>query len=283
MSMRKTNLIVEFWLVLLVSLMLLSASYTSVASPDEMDADSITNAQQLLHRLKRTYSEIEDFVAAVHTEATSPQVGLRIKAISGPPQILKVKYLAPNTLEGQFFLLKKETLYQYLPGRNVVIEQNLSERNLPLPVTNLTPGSLLELLQSDQLILNLISSPQTINVERDRTPLQLDLSISRISRDTINHVGLSLSQFNYTYFSVPLLTKVREEYILEIIARTDKFGFDRQLIWFDKNTLLPQRLITYPLGETSKVITVVDEVKINQGLNSKELTRLPSDAEIIAG
>lgn len=125
---------------------------------DASGFEVIRTTDRFIQALEEEYQGIEDFTARLTLSGLEPPVEVLVEAIS-EPRTLKVQYLSPSEMKGQFFLLEKDYLYQYMPGREIVIKKELTRSNIPVRAANLTPDYLLKLIRSDDLEVNLIGGP----------------------------------------------------------------------------------------------------------------------------
>src|SRR6056297_3503675 len=96
----------------LLGLILFSAGPVLNASGGEV----IRTTDRFIKALEGEYRSIEDFTAKLTLSGLNPPIEVLVEAIS-EPRTLKVQYLSPSEMKGQFFLLEKDYLYQYMPGR----------------------------------------------------------------------------------------------------------------------------------------------------------------------
>jgi len=189
-----------------------------------------------------------------------------------------VEYLSPPEMKGQFFLLKEDFLYQFMPGQNLIIKKDLKNSNVPVRAANLTPNYLLELVRSEELEVNLIGSPGELTFPWiEDNVLELETSLS--GQETTS--SKSLQEWGLT---TPVsFGSESDYYVLEIIPREEGYQFARQVIRFDPETLLPHELVTYFEDQARDPVTTgVEQVRTNVGLDLAEIEKLPEDAEIIS-
>ncbi|MFB6290785.1 MAG: outer membrane lipoprotein carrier protein LolA [Candidatus Bipolaricaulia bacterium] len=259
-------------LLLVVLLGLSLAGFTSALGEGE-----IQSTDKFIERLEKEYSDIEDFTARLTISGLEPPLKVEVLAIS-EPRILRVEYLSPPEMEGQFFLLDGDFLYQYMPAQNLVIKKDLKKSNVPVKAANLTPDYLLKLVKSEELEVNLIGGPGQLYFPwKGQDVLEFDSSISwREEKDSSSSLRESDS-------TTPISFSSEESYyVLEIVPKEEGYQFARQVIKFDPDSFLPRELITYFESKDKKTVrTDVEEVKTNRGLNPGKIKKLPEDAEVI--
>jgi outer membrane lipoprotein-sorting protein len=200
----------------------------------------IDSTDAFVSKLEEEYGKIANFSARLSLSGMEPPVSIRVLAVS-EPRILRVEYLSPDRMQGQFFLLKGDYLYQYMPGRNLIIKKDLKGSDLPVEAANLTPDYLLKLVRSDDLEVKLIGTPVPFGFDS----LFGDYVLEVIPKSDAYQFSRQVIQFD----SDDLLPR-------ELITY---FGEK------DRDT----------------VYTSVEEVRTNMGLEMEEVKALPKDAEVI--
>lgn len=239
----------------------------------------INSTDEFVAKLEEEYGKIANFSARLTLSGTKPTVSVRVLAVS-EPRSLRVEYLSPDQMQGQFFLLKGDYLYQYMPGRNLIIKKNLKGADLPIETANLTPEYLLKLVHSDDLEVNLIGTPVSTGGPSEGGPARAeDAKLSGLTR-VENYPPGNDSSLRCVFPFGP--DSLFGDYVLEAIPKSDAYQFSRQVIQFEPKSLLPSKLITYFKAEDKKTLyTTVEEVKTNLDLKLAEVTALPKDAEVI--
>lgn len=263
------------WLsFLLVTLLVFNLVGVNSALGDE----KIRTTDKFIEKLEEEYGKIENFSARLTISGLEPPLRVEVRAIS-EPRVLRVEYLSPPEMEGQFFLLKEDFLYQFMPAQNLVIEKDLKKSNTPVKAANLTPDYLLELVRSDELDVNLISSPGEIYFPWDReNVLEFEMSVSWLEdKDSSSSPSEPDSTTPVSFDSG------KDNYVLEAVPLEEGYQFSRQVIKFDPDNLLPRELITYfEDEEKGPISTEVEEVSTNLELDLNEIKKLPEDAEVIS-
>lgn len=239
----------------------------------------IDSTDAFVSKLEEEYGKIANFSARLSLSGMEPPVSVRVLAVS-EPRILRVEYLSPDRMQGQFFLLKRDYLYQYMPGRNLIIKKDLKGSDLPVEAANLTPDSLLKLVRSDDLEVNLIGTPISID-DKDVSGLTLCPGTSVSGLAWFDRSSYDFRE-PFDFFPDYGFDSLFGDYVLEVIPKSDAYQFSRQIIQFDSEDLLPRELITYfRKKDRDTVYTSVEEVRTNLGLEMDEMTALPKDAEMI--
>ena len=264
---------ITFWVgILLISVMAFSmAGLCSVYGEEK-----ILSTEEFIERLEVEYREIDDFSAQLTISGLEPPLRVELRAISDP-RTLRVGYLSPPEMEGQFFLLDGDFLYQYMPAQNLIIKKDLKKSNVPVKAANLTPDYLLELVRSEELEVNLTGVPGELYYPwKGKVILEFEVSAPWLDRE-------DSSKSQDIRSTTPVSFGSRSDtYALEVIPREEGYQFARQVIKFDEVSFLPQELITYFDDEKKEPVrTKVEEVETNVGLDREKITRLPGDAEVI--
>ncbi|MBS3766355.1 hypothetical protein KGY71_07520 [Candidatus Bipolaricaulota bacterium] len=237
----------------------------------------MSSTEKFISRLEEEYRGITNFTADLSLSGLEPPVSIRVLAVTEPRR-LRVEYLSPDQMKGQFFLLEEDFLYQYMPGRNLVVKKDLGGADLPVEAASLTPKYLLELVRSDDLEVKLIGTPAELDLPNfsyyDRASDGLSGGLPGSALTGLGPPPRS----GYSFESGNLFG----EYVVEITPETKDYEFSRQVIQFDPGDLLPRELITYFDEEDRETVyTSVEKVVVNQDLNLEEVTELPEDAEVI--
>jgi len=238
----------------------------------------IRTTDDFIEKLEKEYRDIKDFSARLAISGLEPPLRVEVLAIS-EPRTLRVEYLSPPEMEGQFFLLEEDFLYQFMPAQNLVIKKDLKNSEVPVKAANLTPDYLLKLVRSDELAVNLIGSPGELHFPGGlQNVLEFDASISWLEKED------SSDRLYDPDSTTPITFESGQGYyVLEVIPEADGYQFARQVIKFDPESFLPGELITYFEDEKREpVTTTVEEVETNVGLDRNEVTKLPRDAEVIS-
>lgn len=229
-----------------------------------------TTTDEFVEAVKEEYGKIEDLTASVRTLGTDPPLTLKLWAITDT-RLLRLEYLEPAEMRGQFFLFRENFLYQYMPARDIVIKKDLSQENIPVEAANLTPDYLLELINSEELEVKLIGRPLDLkfpNIEMDG-----ELPDNTCPVDPFSADGLFIYE-----------NSLLENYVLEIVPTVDKYQFARQIIVFDPEDYLPVDLLTYlPDDPTDPIRTKVLSSEVNVNFSRDEIVELPKGAEVISG
>ncbi|MFW6006333.1 MAG: LolA family protein, partial [Candidatus Bipolaricaulota bacterium] len=255
------------------------------ASPVVLGEGMLRTTDEFIDKLEEEYSKISNFSATLKVSGIEPALTVDVQAIT-EPRILRVEYVSPEDMKGQFFLLEEDTVWDYRPrpGRKVVIKKELTKSNIPVKAANLTPDYLLELVRSEDLEVNLIGTPGDIFFPGSgQNVLDLGTNLSGLSdpedgTDKQNSDSGSRSRSGFYY---PV---VNGEYVLEIIPRTEEYQFARQVIKFNPKDFLPRELITHFADESKDpVYTVVEKVETNLDMDPEEVRKIPENAEVISG
>lgn len=233
-------------------------------------AQEIDNTEEFISTMEEKYGGIDDLTASVKM-MVEPPLQLKLWAITDT-RLLRLEYMEPPQMKGQFFLLKENFLYQYMPARDLIIKKDLTQENIPIKAANLTPDYLLELMSSEDLRIRLIGKP-------------LEFRFPSVYREHLDFSGDICPVDPFSTGGFPLYSRViLEQFVVEIVPRTEKYQFLRQIIVFNKENYLPIDLFTYlPDKPTEPIRTSVLDTKTNSDIGKRDIAKLPEDAEVISG
>lgn len=252
--------------------------------------------QEFLQRLEETYADIQDLQALVTSKEFVPSgrertaTKIEIKALPRK-DILRVELLEPSEIRGQIYTINSTELSQYIPVNNVIVKTDIAKIGLPLEFLSFDLEAIIERLAAEGFSFRVWQEiePPT----REPITLDLDDSITAIISGlptVLNLTGLSLSHCLSSQGALPLALRVSNlalgSYVLEAVPQEVQV-VTRQLVWIDPSSLLPHRLETYSLGkykgEVQELVrvTIIEDIKIDQGLTEEKLLTLPRDAEVI--
>ncbi len=241
--------------------------------------DLIDTTDEFIARVEQEYSDIKNLRANSRLSGVDPPLELNLWAITDT-RILRLEYISPPQMKGQFFLLKQDILYQYMPARDMIIKKDLTQENLPVKAANLTPDYLLEMINSEELEVELVGRPINLKLHG---PINVDLAPPEGSGD---YCPVKPETFGDPGLEPSMVTSrvLTEKYVLKIVPRVEKYQFSRQIIVFDPDSYLPEELITYlPDKPDRPVKTKVLDSQINCSFDPDQIERLPPGADIISG
>ena len=272
------------YLCLAIFIVFLIISYQPTLIGNENSEEKIIyrSSEDLLIAMEKVYGKIETLRARLNMIDTDPKSSpllLNLSALSGEQYILRVEFIAPSTMKGQFFLVEGENLYQYMPADKTLIVNDLSrvqQSKVPssLRSLNIAPNRLTGILNSEDIKLELKGTPDS--------PYTSDLKELDILSENNNTDSSDKKDVKITPEKYPQLKKLTEGgvYVLEVTPKKEEADFERQILSLDGETLLPQILITYPAGEEgNRYLTFVEEIEKNIDLDIKKVTKLPPESE----
>ncbi|MEF8799292.1 MAG: hypothetical protein V5A79_07750, partial [Candidatus Bipolaricaulota bacterium] len=268
-----------------ITLLLVALIPVLFATPGVLGGGIVSSTDEFIDKLEEEYSKISNFSATLKVSGIEPPLTVEVQAIT-EPRILRVEYVSPEEMKGQFFLLEEDILWDYRPrpGRKIVIKKELTKSNIPVKAANLTPDYLLELVRSDDLEVNLIGTPGDIFFPGSvQNVLDLGTNLSGLndSGDETDKQDSDSGSRSDSGFYYPV---VNGEYVLEVIPRTEGYQFARQVIKFNPKDFLPRELITHFADESKDpVYTVVEKVETNLDMDPEEVRKIPENAEVISG
>ena len=272
------------YLCLAIFMVFLIISYqpTLIGSENSEEKPIYRSSEDLLIAMEKVYGKIETLRARLNMIDTDPKSNpllLNLSAFSGEQYILRVEFIAPPTMKGQFFLVEGENLYQYMPADKTLIVNDLSrvqKSKVPssLRSLNIAPNRLTGVLNSEDIKLELKGTPDSPYISDLK---ELDILSEKNNSDSSGKKDVKITPEKY-----PQLKKLTEGgvYVMEVTPKKEEADFERQILSLDGETLLPQILITYPAGEEgNRYLTFVDEIEKNIDLDRKKVTKLPTESE----
>ncbi len=243
----------------------------------------ISTTEDFIAQVEQEYSQIEKLTATVEMLGVSPALTIKIWAITDT-KLLRLEYLEPQQMKGQFFLLKEDFLYQYMPARDLIIKKDLTQANIPVKAANLTPDYLMELIHSEELEVKLVGRPMSLEFS---VMDLMDVSKTKLENGDYSFTPLKsegTGKVADLYVTMARSGLLLSHYVLDIVPRVAKYQFARQIIVFDPHTYLPTELVTYLPEEPEKPVrTKVLESSATATFDSETIKELPKSAEIISG
>lgn len=250
-----------------------------VISASDKSPEKFNTLKELLPELERKYGKVETFTARVKITSSKPVTELTVKLISGDERLVRIEYLKPTDLKGTIYILEGTTLYHYIPISEYVVQSNIKEKDLPGNTLNLAPSYLTNLLRSEDLEANLLHGPDNTDSAESQS--------SEAEGETSDSSTVGNTQTEASKAKLPVNSDIcSDSYLLEVLPRVEKYGFERQLICLEAETLLPQKIRTVVRPEGSKeeqiIVTVIEELQVNVELDPNSLRQLPEGAETIS-
>ncbi len=276
------------------------ALIVTVATIDQylLDEHPPTEVAGLIWRIENAFSRITDLEAVLEiTKARTPSDPIRmvVRYLSGPIPALSVRYLRPDNLKDERFVVQNDQLSHYLPQENLVVIKRWV--GVPLAVVGL--GSLdLSDLKADwsagRVRIEVVQDVPGFTLDLFQSPVALNATFSS-QRITDLHFASSLSSYGCPItFSFCPSTETNEtysmaswgqftglgtsgaiggSYILEVRdVRSDELI---RMIWVERSTFLIRKIVVFEDG-TRETTLFVERVELDQGLTEEEILNLPT-------
>lgn len=272
----------------------------TVAAVDQylLDEHPPTEVSGLIWRIENSFSRIKDLEAVLEiTKAHAPNEPIRmvVRYLKGPIPALSVRYIRPDSVKDELFVVQNDQLSHYLPQENlVVIKRWVGVPLAAIGLGNLDLSGLKQDWSSGRVRIAVVQDVPGFTPDLFRAPLVLEASFAQIDggpalfSSTLSAQGCPLS------FSFCPGTEERDEphatswglistlgangsiggsYILEV--RDAKSNELVRMIWVEHNTFLIRKIVVFDDGQRSTTL-YVERIDLDQGLTEEEIITLPS-------
>ncbi len=272
----------------------------TVAAVDQylLDEHPPTEVSGLIWRIENSFSRIKDLEAVLEiTKAHAPNEPIRmvVRYLKGPIPALSVRYIRPDSVKDELFVVQNDQLSHYLPQENlVVIKRWVGVPLAAIGLGNLDLSGLKQDWSSGKVRIAVVQDVPGFTPDLFRAPLVLEASFAQIDggpalfSSTLSAQGCPLS------FSFCPGTEERDEphatswglistlgangsiggsYILEV--RDAKSNELVRMIWVEHNTFLIRKIVVFDDGQRSTTL-YVERIDLDQGLTEEEIITLPS-------
>ena len=218
-----------------------------------------------------------------------------VRYLKGPIPALSVRYIRPDSVKDELFVVQNDQLSHYLPQENlVVIKRWVGVPLAAIGLGNLDLSGLKQDWSSGRVRIAVVQDVPGFTPDLFRAPLVLEASFAQIDggpalfSSTLSAQGCPLS------FSFCPGTEERDEphatswglistlgangsiggsYILEV--RDAKSNELVRMIWVEHNTFLIRKIVVFDDGQRSTTL-YVERIDLDQGLTEEEIITLPS-------
>jgi hypothetical protein len=276
------------------------ALIVTVAAIDQylLDEHPPTEVSGLIWRIENAFGRIKDLEAVLEiTKARAPNEPIRmvVRYLSGPTPALSVRYLRPDNIKDERFVVQNDQLSHYLPQENlVVIKRWVGVPLAAIGLGNLDLSGLRDDWSSGRVRIAVVQDVPGFTQDLFRAPLALETSFSRIDdgatafRSSFSAQGSPIS-FSFSHGTeerdAPYTTSwgriatfgasgsIGGSYILEVRdARSNKLV---RMIWVERDTFLIRKVVVFEDGQRSATLHV-ERIDLDQGLTEEEIITLPS-------
>lgn len=257
-----------------------------------------TEVSGLIWRIENAFSRIRDLEAVLEiTKAGAPNEPIRmvVRYLNGPMPALSVRYLRPDSIKDERFVIQNDQLSHYLPQENlVVIKRWVGVSLAAIGLGNLDLSGLKQDWSSGRVTIEVVQDVPGFTRDLFQAPLVLAASFSQIDDGATAFSSTFPAQGSPISFSfcpgteehdAPYATSwgliatlgangsIGGSYILEVRdARSDELV---RMIWVERDTFLIRKIVVFDDGQRSTTLHV-ERIDLDQGLTEEEIITLPS-------
>ena len=276
-----------------------AALIVTVVAVDQylLDEHPTTEVSGLIWRIENAFSHIRDLEAVLEvTKAGAPDEPIRmvVRYLNGSIPALSVRYLRPDSIKDERFVVQNDQLWHYLPQENlVVIKRWVGVPLAAIGLANLDLAGLKADWSAGRVKVEIVQDVPGFTQDLFPTPIALTVSFSQIEGG---------SQFSSTFsaqgcpicfsFCPPLSAyegfpttgwgqiatlgasdAIGGSYILEV--RESDSGELVRMIWVERDTFLIRKVVAFNAGQRSTSL-YVERIDLDQGLTEEEVITLPT-------
>jgi len=276
------------------------AMIVTVAAIDQylLDEHPPTEVSGLIWRIENAFSRIRDLEAVLEiTKARDPNEPIRmvVRYLNGPIPALSVRYLRPDSIKDERFVVQNDQLSHYIPRENlVVIKRWVGVPLAAIGLGNLDLSSLKEDWAAGRVRIEVVQDLPGFTQDLFQASVALDASFSQAASgaglfsSSLSAEGCPIScsfcsssaegSARYTTTGEQITTlgasgSIGGSYILEVRdARSDEL---LRMIWVERETFLIRKIVLFEGGQRSTTL-YVERIDVDQGLTEEQVITLPS-------
>jgi hypothetical protein len=257
-----------------------------------------TEVSGLIWQIENAFSRIKDLEAVLEiTKARAPNEPIRmvVRYLNGPIPALSVRYLRPDSIKDERFVVQNDLLSHYLPQENLVVIKRWV--GIPLSVIglgNLDLAGLKEDWDSGAVRITVVQDVPGFTQDLFGAPPILETSFLRIdegatafsSSFSVRSCPISFSFCPETEKNVASYatswgriatfgtsSSIGGSYILEVRdARSNQLI---RMIWVERDTFLIHKIVVFEDGQRSATLRV-ERMDVDHGLTEEEIITLPT-------
>jgi len=286
--------------LIIVAIGVFVALIVTVVAVDQylLDEHPPTEVSGLIWRIENAFSRIRDLEAVLEvTKAGAPNEPIRmvVRYLNGPIPALSVRYLRPEVIKDERFVVQNDQLWHYLPQENlVVIKRWVGIPLAAIGLGNLDLSGLKEDWSAGRVKVEVVQDMPGFTQDLFQTPLALATSFSQIDDGTSPlssafstldcpisfsfcptleaHDGSYTTSWGQTT-TLGASGAIGGSYILEVRdARSDEL---LRMIWVERDTYLIRKIVAFKDGQRSTSL-YVERIDLDQGLTEEEVITLPT-------
>jgi hypothetical protein len=257
-----------------------------------------TEVSGLIWRIENAFSRIKDLEAVLEiTKARAPDESIRmlVRYLNGPIPALSVRYLQPDSVKDERFVVQNDQLSHYLPQENlVVIKRWVGVPLAAIGLGNLDLSRLKQDWSSGRVSIEVVQDVPGFTRDLFQAPLVLEASFSRADGGSAAFSSTLSAQGHPISFSFSSGTEEHDapyatswgliatlgangslsgSYILEV--RDARSGELVRMIWVERDTFLIRKIVVFDDGQRSTTLQI-ERIDLDQGLTEDEIITLPS-------
>jgi hypothetical protein len=271
----------------------------TVAAVDQylLDEHPPTEVSGLIWRIENAFSHVRDLEAVLEiTREKQPDEPLRmlVRYLSGPIPAMSVRYLRPEAVKDERFVIQNDQLSHYLPQENLIVikrwvgvplaavglgqldlaglRDDWTAGRVRVEIVQDVPGFTENLFPAPVALTMTFAQPDHVasyfpsSLSTDLCPVAFSLCPELQATDVAPTVWDGLS-------SLGLATSMGSSYVLEVRdSRSDEL---MRMIWVDRETFLIRKVVVFEDGQRSTTL-LIERIDIDQGLTEEEILTLPT-------
>jgi len=272
----------------------------TVAAIDQylQDEHPATEVSGLFWRIENAFSRVKDLEAVLQvTDEGDPTEPLRmvVRYLHTPIPAMSIRYLRPDAVKEERFVIQNDQLSHYLPQENLVIikrwvgaplaalglfafdlsdlKEDWADGRVTVEIVQDTPGFAEDLFPTPIALAATLAAADSGEsafssvFSMDRSPMSFSFSPNaEIGRSTAALCWEPVSALDMT-------SSLGGSYVLEVRdSRSDEL---LRMIWIDRETFLVHKVVVFEAGQRASTI-LVERIEIDQGLIEEEILTLPT-------
>ncbi len=276
------------------------ALIVTVAAIDQylLEEHPPTEVSGLIWRIENAFSRIRDLEAVLElTREQQPSEPIRmvVRYLNDPIPALSVRYLRPDSVKDERFVIQNDQLSHYLPQENLVVIKRWV--GLPLAAIGLAQLDLAGLKEdwtAGRVRIEVVQDVPGFTQNLFPSPVVLGASFARPDTASSFFPAMFSTESCAVTFSfcaeseasgtphppswdliapLDVAASIGGSYILEVRdTRSDELV---RMIWVDRDTFLIRKVVVFEGGQRSTTL-LVERIDLDQNLTEEEIITLPT-------
>ncbi len=271
----------------------------TVAAVDQylQDEHPPTEVSGLIWRIENAFSQIQDLEAVLEitkARAAEEPVRMLVRYVSGPIPALSVRYLGPDHVRDERFVVQNDQLSHYMPQEDLLVIKRWV--GVPLAAIGLSPLDLSGLKDdwaSGRVRVQVVQDVPGFSQDLFETPVSLAGSFLDLDEASPFTSPLASEPCPITFSFCPQAdpstapfdggwnrivpvgssASIGGSYILEVRdARTNALV---RMIWVERDSFLIRKVVAFRDGQRASTLQV-ERIDLDQGLTQEEIVTLPT-------